>query len=152
MKKSECNFISQLNFGYQNSLKYILVKPTKFILKLIQFLYKENFVQGYKYVVQKGHLRICVFLNIFDEHVTYTSTQSQLDVGSRQISYMKSIRHVKIISKPSKIIFMKSKDLIYYNRQSYIRYTVITTSKGLMFTDEALKLGVGGRLLFEILV
>jgi ribosomal protein S8 len=152
MNKSACNFISQLNFGYKNSLKYILVKPTKFIFKLIQFLYKENFIQGYKYVVQKGHLRICIFLNIFDESVTYSSNQAQLDVGSRQISYIRAIRQVKLISKPSKIIFIKAKDLVYYNRHSYIQYTVITTSKGLMFTNDALKLGIGGRLLFEILV
>jgi ribosomal protein S8 len=152
MKKSECNFISQLNFGYQNSLKYILIKPTKFILNLINFLYKENFILGHKYIMQKGHSRVCIFLNIFDAYTTYSSSQSFLNMESRSISYTKSIREIKLISKPSKVVFVTAKDLIYYNRQSYINYIVISTSKGLMFTNEAQKLGIGGRILFEIIV
>ena len=59
-----------------------------------------------------------------------------------------AIRGVKLISKPSRRIYMGKKDLKPV-REGY-GISVISTPKGLMTGDEAKKAGVGGEILFEV--
>jgi small subunit ribosomal protein S8 len=76
---------------------------------------------------------------------------SELEFISVRLKYengIGAIRGIKLISKPSRRIYIGKKDLKPVKEGYGI--SVISTPRGLMTGDEAKKAGVGGEILFEV--
>jgi len=59
-----------------------------------------------------------------------------------------ALNGVKIISRPSRRMYIKAKDI--KSVRSGYGLAIVSTSKGIMNSREARKLGLGGEILFEV--
>ena len=109
------------------------LRANKVVLRIVQILKNWCFIEGYITQIQKGQLFIKVFIkynNLSDG--VYPDMQA-------------SIRGIKRVSKLSRRVFVKSKQLLRYNKHGEI--AIISTNKGILSSIEAVRKGVGGEVL-----
>jgi len=119
--------VARIRNGYTSKLKKVYLLRSKFIIKVLDLLLKEGFIFSYSILNDKN---LVVYLKYFSN-------------GSSIIN------DIKLISKPSIKHYVTVKDLWVLNR-NYSRVFVISTTKGLLTSKEALNNNVGGKLLFYI--
>ena len=113
--------------GYKLNLDSVLILKSKKIIKVLEILYLEGFIRGYSF-------------NSFDSNkikilLKYTS-------GGEG-----SLRRIKILSKPSRRVYASVKTLWNLNLKKNLGCFILSTSKGVLNLNDALKYNVGGELL-----
>ncbi len=76
------------------------------------------------------------------------SEQDYLDLGLQYTDGVGAISGLKIVSKPSRHLYIKAKDIKLV--RSGHGMAVLSTPQGVMTSQEARKQGIGGEVLFEI--
>ncbi len=117
------DFIIRLKNGYRNQKQVIYIIKTKICFNILTLLYKEGYINGFK---------VCEQNNLIEVYLKY-------------INNLPVITDIKIISKPSKKIYSRVKDL---DKKSKI---VLTTSKGILMNKDAKFFNIGGKMLFQII-
>jgi len=105
----------------------VILLKSRFIVNVVNSLYLQGFIRGY-------HLR---YNNKIVVYLKYNSNNSSI------------IRDLQLITRPSQEIYCSYLDLLYltvYNNGIFL----ISTSKGLISSSEALQLKVGGKVLLYI--
>jgi len=100
--------------------------PTQVTLKILNILFHEGFIRGYKYAHNKKNIFILLKYN-----------------NGRSV-----IRTMKRCSTNSKDIFLTVEEL--QQTQNPFVLTILSTSKGILSSTEAINCNVGGLLLCKI--
>lgn len=120
------NFFSKIKNGYLAKNYKITQYKSNQIIKILNILVKEGIIKGYSF----SHKDI----NIINIYLKYKNDKPV-------------ISQIKRISKPSKRIYIKNKDLFkIYKRGLYL----LSTSQGIVTDLEAKKLNLGGELICNI--
>ncbi len=106
------------------------VRKSKFVLAVLEVLKKHGFIRDYKELDERPY-----------EVLVYLAYKP----GNPPVP---KIEHVRFYSKPGRRWYVRVSDLKPV--RSGFGIQVITTPKGVMTTDEAKKLNVGGELICEI--
>jgi len=114
----------------------VLVPYSEIKLEILETLLKHGFIKGIEKVKRK-------------------TKSSQTGIGKKfieiQIKYGKDgqpkISEIKRISKPSKRVYLKAKDIWPFKKGLGIR--ILSTSRGILSDLEAKKLKIGGEVLLE---
>lgn len=120
--------INQIKLGFLYKKKYVKIYLNKTDLQLVEILIKLNII---KYIKQnKGSFNeYYVHLCYFDERPAF--------------------QNIKNLYKPSKFFFISLKDLtVFQKKKNYI--LLISTSKGVMTSHEAVKNSIGGVIIAKI--
>jgi len=117
-----------LNLKNYSGLKkeFLIIKFSSGILKILNGLYKEGFIQSYK------------IINISQQNYFY--------IVLRYYFNKPIFKNLKIISKPSNLKYLKFKVLIKLCEKK-INYFV-STDKGIFTLKECKKKKLGGKILF----
>jgi len=124
--------LTQIKNAQARGHQEVVLPFSKMLFAIAQILKKTGFVEEVNKIKKKKKGSEFEFISI---RLKYEN-----GIGA--------IRGVKLISKPSRRIYMGKKDLKPV-REGY-GISVISTPKGLMTGDEAKKAGVGGEILFEV--
>lgn len=116
--------VSKLKQGKISQALSIKIKYAKDFIKILEQLYKEGFIQNY--IVQNKFIIIYF----------------------RYYQGKNSIRTLKLLSKPSKTIYLRKKHLWLFNRSNGL--LLLSTSQGLYSHDRCLELGLGGKVLIFV--
>lgn len=116
------NFFSTLNNNNIVLNNKIKLKKTKKIIQILNLLINEGLIRGYE--EKKKH--IYVFSKFFKNKSIITQ--------------------IKIISKPSKQVYIKNKDLYKLNKKLFF----ISTVKGIITVSKAKEENLGGKLICEV--
>ena len=95
------------------------------ILKILDILTTNGLIRGYDSYSFKDRVR--VFLK-------YTNEASVLNT-------------IKPVSKPSCHIHFSLEDICYWDSKSSHSFIILSTSKGILCSKEAMRLGTGGKVL-----
>ena len=107
--------------------KTTVLPMSKFAKSILEVLKKEGFISSFK-----------------EDKALKTLT-----VEIVYVNRMPALNEVKIISRPSVRVY-KDKKALENKRSKGIKTTIISTSKGVMTTREAMEKSLGGEILFEI--
>jgi len=120
-------FIAVLNLNLKGNSFFFKFKKTKFILRIVKLLIKNNYFVGYKVCVEDS-TKIIIFFKLNFE---------------RNRPFMLSCEQ---ISSPSRPVYAK------YNQwsQSSSSLLILSTSRGIMTNKEAWAYHLGGTILFKI--
>lgn len=122
------NFFSKIKNGYLAKKNKIIQYKSKQIIKILNIFLKEGIIKSYTFNKENP--------NIINIYLKYKKNQPV-------------ISNIKRISKPSKRIYIKNKDLFKINKKGLF---LLSTSQGSIITDlEAKKLNLGGELVCNII-
>ncbi len=107
--------------------KTTVLPMSKFAKSILEVLKKEGFISSFK-----------------EDKALKTLT-----VEIVYVNRMPALNEVKIVSRPSVRVY-KDKKALENKRSKGIKTTIISTSKGVMTTREAMEKSLGGEILFEI--
>jgi len=124
--------LTQIKNAQARGHQEVVLPFSKMLFAIAQILKKAGFVEEVNKIKKKKKGSEFEFISI---RLKYEN-----GIGA--------IRGVKLISKPSRRIYVGKNDLKPV-REGY-GISVISTPKGLMTGDEAKKAGVGGEILFEV--
>jgi len=124
------NMIANIKGGYQNKIDIIRIQKSNFCIDILDLLYKEGYILGYK-MDPLNKNKIIVFL----KYIVNTPAISHIECISTQ--GRRSYSRISLLWQTKKL------------NQEKITYVLSTTS-GLMTDKEALKRRLGGELLFKI--
>lgn len=123
------DFISRLKNGYVSRKKSITVLRNKQILVILVLLLKLGYISGFR-VLDSRHISV---------DLVYFQNQP-------------AIRNIIRVSKPSNRIYVNLHSL--QNRSSLVNsvngFFILSTSKGIVTDVEAMLLGLGGEILFQV--
>jgi len=114
--------ISNFNSGIRNRCSYIRVKKTVLIIRILKILLRDGFIVNY---------------NVMDNFIV---------VYLKYLNSNKSIVN-QIVSGSRSRISSSYKDILYNFKG---RYIIISTNKGLLTREEALKKKIGGFVILWI--
>jgi small subunit ribosomal protein S8 len=120
------NFFSKTKNGYLAKKKKIIQFKSKQIINILNILLKEGLIRSYK-ISKKNKNIIYIYLK-------YKNNKPILKQISR-------------ISKPSRRIYIKNKDLFTLNKKGIY---IISTSLGIFTNIQAKKINIGGELICNI--
>lgn len=122
-------FVGNLNLGKKHNKEYIIVEKTNNIEIILKFLFKENFIKNY--------------LNLKKNFIVFF----KFNTNTTPL-----IKKIEVISTPSKKIYINWYDLNSLIYQNKISFFILSTSQGILQGKDALKLKIGGELLFKITI
>lgn len=122
-------FVGKLNLGKKHNKEYIIVEKTNNIEIILKFLFKENFIKNY--------------LNLKKNFIVFF----KFNTNTTPL-----IKKIEVISTPSKKIYINWYDLNSLIYQNKISFFILSTSQGILQGKDALKLKIGGELLFKITI
>lgn len=120
------NFFSKIKNGYLAKKYKIKQYKSKQIIKILNILLKEGIIKSYTFSKENKNI-----INIF---LKYKNNKPM-------------ICQIKRISKPSKRVYIKNKDLFKINKKGFY---LLSTSFGIITDLEAKKLNLGGELICNI--
>lgn len=123
------DLLTRLRNGYNAKLLNVTVLNSKIIISILSVLQRLGYIRSFKIVNNK------------EIHVTLVYYRNQ-----------PGIRHVRRVSKLSKRLYMKSKDLkVKLSKASSASgFYVLSTNRGILVDVEADLINTGGEVLFEI--
>lgn len=119
------NIITKIRNSFLAKNNYLYIIYSKLNLEVIKILYSLNYFKNYK--ILNNNIKITLNYNCFWKK-------------------NKPFFNFKCISKSSKKIFIKYKNFLKYNQG----IAILNTSLGIMSNSKAIKLGIGGEILFYI--
>jgi small subunit ribosomal protein S8 len=122
------DFMIRIKNAYMAHRLTVEAPYSKVSLALAKILTENNYIQNVEEQEVDGRKKLLITLK-------YTKRQPALQT-------------VKIISTPSLHIYIKRHELPKKVRE--LGMHIVSTSKGIMSDEEAMKEGVGGKLLFQI--
>lgn len=125
--KSLHNFISILLNGQNVFLLHVTVHKSVLTEQVLSFFLDYGLIRGYASI---SPFTIRIYLKYSDRSTV--------------------IKQIRFISKPSKRVYTTAKILLKL-KEYKLKLVVLSTSQGLLTSDEALKQNVGGELLFIVL-
>ena len=120
------NFFSKIKNGYLAKKNKITQHKSKQIIKILNILIKEGLIKSYTFCKKNKNI-----INIFYKYN-----------NNKKIIYQ-----IIKISKPSKRIYIKNKDLFKIKKKGLY---ILSTSYGIITDLEAKKLNLGGELICNI--
>lgn len=122
---------ARIKNGYRLKFDSILVLKSKKVMRILDVLYLEGFIRGYSFnTLEQNKIKILL---------KYSSNGEG------------SLRNIKSISKSSKRIYATVGNLWSISLKSNISCVILSTSKGVLSLNEALKRNIGGELLCYVL-
>lgn len=118
------NFLSNLKNHYISKKTILKQQKTKQIVQIVDLLVREGLINGY-----------------------YLSEKNMITILLKYNNNNAVINQIKQISKPGKRVYIKNK-WIYKNNTTAL--FIISTQKGFLTQNQALKLNVGGELICKI--
>lgn len=122
------NMLNNIKNGQKSKKAFILQKKTSSQILMLNELWKEGFILGYKIINLKKKLQ---YLKIF---LKYYSSKN-----------LPVINSIITFTKPGKKAYCSVKNLWKLN--SHIGVIFVSTNKGILKSNECKRLGVGGELL-----
>lgn len=107
--------------------KTILISYSRTIIRFLNSLYNEGLILSYKIISINNLNKIKIYFRYFFDY--------------------SNIENLKIISTPSKSIFLSYRDLCRIKEGRNIFF--LSTQKGIMTSLKAKQNGIGGKLLFR---
>jgi small subunit ribosomal protein S8 len=124
MNKSIANFLIKLKNSSLTNKEVLNIRLETTLLNIVKILYKEGFIQCF--VINYETKKISIYL---------------------RYSFNKNIfKNIKIISLPSKLLYIKFKELIKISSKN--NFILISTTQGFKTFLECKKNNVGGKILF----
>ena len=120
-----CDNFSIIKNGIMRQIAFVLIKRSRMSISIMDILTAYGLIRGYDLYSSKDKVR--VFLK-------YTNEGSVLNT-------------LKAVSKPSRYIYFSFEDICYWGSKSSHSFLILSTSKGVMCSREAMRLGVGGKVL-----
>lgn len=118
------NLFSKINNGYLSKKTKIIQHNSKQSINILNILIKEGFIKSYK-----------------------LTKQNQLNIYLKYKQNQPIINQIKRLSKPSRRIYFKNKDL--YKKMN--GFYILSTSIGILTDIQAKKLNVGGEAICKII-
>lgn len=118
------NLFSKINNGYLSKKTKIVQHNSKQSINILNILIKEGFIKSYK-----------------------LTQQNQLNIYLKYKQNHPIINQIKRLSKPSRRIYFKNKDL--YKKMN--GFYILSTSIGILTDMQAKKLNVGGEVICKII-
>lgn len=118
------NLFSKINNGYLSKKTKIIQHNSKQSINILNILIKEGFIKSYK-----------------------LTKQNQLNIYLKYKQNQPIINQIKRLSKPSRRIYFKNKDL--YKKMN--GFYILSTSVGILTDVQAKKLNVGGEAICKII-
>lgn len=126
--------IARINIGLKAKVRMVKVLRSKFILKILMFLYKEGVIRGFSYTFKNKKRKKCLYY---------------IDVFLKYIENFPVIYNLKVISTPGRRIYMSCNEI----KKNYGLNTIllISTNKGIITNRDLYfkKLNIGGELLLQ---
>ena len=124
MNKSIANFLIKLKNASLVNKEVLTVQLESMSLKIVSILYKEGFVQSF--LVNEDKKQILIYLRYsFNKNV---------------------LKNIKIVSSPSKLLYIKYKELTRISNKN--TFILVSTTLGLKTFLECKKNHLGGKILF----
>jgi len=117
------NFFSKIKNGCLLRKTKIVQLKSKQIINILNLLIKEGYIRGYKLTLNNN-----------------------IDVYLKYKNNIPVIKDIKRLSKPSRRLYIKNKDL--FKKQK--GFLILSTSKGFLTDLQAKKLNIGGELICKI--
>lgn len=118
------NLFSKINNGYLSKKTKIIQHNSKQSINILNILIKEGFIKSYK-----------------------LTKENQLNIYLKYKQNQPIINQIKRLSKPSRRIYFKNKDL--YKKMN--GFYILSTSIGILTDIQAKKLNVGGEAICKII-
>ena len=119
------NLFSAIKNGYLSKKSIIITQKSKQSINILNILIREGFIKTFKISAQNPH-QIQIYLKYKDNQAV--------------------LKEIQRLSKPSRRLYIKNKELYKKKRGFYI----LSTSIGILTDLDAKKLNVGGELVCKI--
>lgn len=125
------NFVSIINYSIITKRNYCRVIHTNLGVRIVSLLFDKGYISFYR------------FVNSISNRYIY--------IGFKYELMLNPLFQIKLVSKSGNYIYWSLKKLIqeHMDAESITDY-LLTTSKGIIFSDRALEYGIGGKVLFKI--
>lgn len=125
------NFISIINYSIITRRNYCRVIHTSMGTRIVSLLFNKGYISFYRYI------------RTLNRNYIYISFKYHL--------MSNPLFQIKLVSKSGNNIYWSLKKLIQEHLSAdTITDYVLSTSKGIIFSDTAMEYGVGGKVLFKI--
>jgi ribosomal protein S8 len=125
------NYVAMLNYAIKTKRIYCRILYTKLGERLSSLLFVHGYILNYRII----------------SNYTYSYIYIQL----KRITSFNPILSVQLISKPTNVIYWTIDRLMdECNRSGELTQYVLSTSKGLLLSNNAISSRVGGKILFKI--
>ena len=137
MKKGYSDLITRIRNGYMAKLDNVYFIHTKRSIALLSILRDEGFISGWSENILEG--------NIDSFADFYVKDFQKGSIFLRYVGGESPLKEIKTISKGSRPVFFKVKDIeIFIQKDNFKSVLILSTTKGLLTHSQALKLKVGG--------
>lgn len=124
---SYCSIISIIKIILLHNQKEILIKPVKKIIPILKILWKFNFISNF-FFINKNELKIILEQN--------------------NINY--KFKNIKLYYKSSNYYYISYKKIKKYFSNDYSYLIILSTIKGIITHNDAMKLKIGGKIIFVL--
>ena len=125
------NFVSIINYSIITRRNYCRVIHTNMGARIVSLLFNKGYISFYRYI------------RTLNKEYIYVSLKYHL--------MLNPLFQIKLVSKSGNNIYWSLKKLIQEHLSAdTITDYVLSTSKGLLFSNTALEYGIGGKVLFKI--
>ncbi|WP_025270567.1 30S ribosomal protein S8 [Hippea sp. KM1] len=132
MSKKVADCLSKIKNGLKAKHDYVDVSSNNLVENVCRILKEEGYIKDYKKLEDVGNRNVVrVFLKYVDDN-----------------KRKPAIMLMKMVSKPSRRVYISSDEIKPV--MNGLGIGIISTSKGVMTTKEAKKLGVGGEYICEV--
>lgn len=120
-----CNLINLIKLSYCMRQDYIYIKFVKKLIPILNLLIKVNYINNYQILTN-------------DTLIIYLAYKNKAPIWN----------NLKLYYKQSKYTYINIHKLKKFYHNEFNKLIIITSSKGLITHEEAIKYNVGGKILF----
>jgi ribosomal protein S8 len=125
------NYISIINYAIRTKKLYCRILYTKYGERITSLLFRHGYILSYRIINEKNY--------------------SFLYIQLKKSNMFNPLLQLKLISKPKNSTYWTAKRLINECLWSNnLTFYVLSTSKGLLLSNNAIEHNVGGKVLFKI--
>lgn len=131
------DLLIRIKNGYNAKHLEVIGIKSNFILAVLDVLFKEGYINGYKIVKKKNISYVCVLLKYHQKN----------DV----------IKKIDYVAKPSEKVYVSVKELRQIHKKKKFKglihpfgLLILSTSKGVLSYKDALKHNIGGQIIASI--
>lgn len=125
------NYVAILNYAIKTNRLYCRILYTKYGEKITSLLFRSGYILSYRIINENNYSYIYIQL--------------------KQVNMFNPLLQLKLISRPKNNVYWTVKRLtnecLWSNNATIY---ILSTSKGLLFSNNAIEHNVGGKVLFRI--